>query len=114
VSALERTRYLVTTSAVGAVGAVGAALFSSLCCAGPAVLAVLGTSGAVAAAQLEPYRLHLVGGAFALLGLGFWSTYRPIPAGGACAVRTGRAVRGVLWLSLLATIVSTILLYRLG
>jgi mercuric ion transport protein len=106
-------KYVVTASALGAVGTAGAAALSSLCCAGPAVLAVLGTSGAVAAASLAPYRLALLGGAFGILGLAFWQSHRPVAVGAACSVRTGRPVRAILWVSLVATVVAAILPYWL-
>jgi len=52
----EKDKYAVTGSALGAVGSAAVAIFASLCCAGPAVVAVLGAGGAVAAAGLVPYR----------------------------------------------------------
>jgi mercuric ion transport protein len=104
-----KDKYIATGSALGAVGAAGVATLASLCCAGPAVVALLGVSGAVAAAGLAPYRPYFLIGAVALLGFGFWRSYRPVKAsGGSCSIRTGRAVRTVLWLSLLTTIVSVL------
>ena len=44
-------------SAAGAIGAAVAAIFSTLCCAGPAiVMSALGAGSALMAARLEPYR----------------------------------------------------------
>lgn len=106
-------KYVVTASALGAAGTAGVAALGSLCCAGPAVLAVLGTSGAVAAASLAPYRLALLTGAFSILALAFWRSYRPAASGAACSVRTGRPVRGVLWTSLLVALVAAVIPYCL-
>ena len=86
-------------SSGGAVGALMAAVFSTLCCAGPAVFAVIGASGAAAAAALAPYRPYFFGGSLVILGIGFWSAYRPmfIRTEGVCPVRIGRPMRIILW-----------------
>ena len=105
----EKDKYIATGSALGAVGAAGVATLAGLCCAGPSVVALLGASGAVAAAGLAPYRPYFLLGAFALLGFGFWRSYRPVSAeSGSCSIRSGKAVRTVLWLSLATTIVSVL------
>jgi mercuric ion transport protein len=105
----EKDKYIATGSALGAVGAAGVATIASLCCAGPSVVALLGASGAVAAAGLAPYRPYFLLGAFALLGFSFWRSYRPVRAeSGSCSIRSGKAVRTVLWLSLATTIVSVL------
>jgi hypothetical protein len=90
---------VVAGSALGAAGAAIAALFGTLCCAGSAVVALLGAGGALAAARIEPYRPYLLGAAVAMLAFGFWRAYRPARGGAACAVRTGRWVRIMLWCS---------------
>jgi mercuric ion transport protein len=97
-------------SALGATGTALAALLGMLCCAGPAVVAVLGTGGAVAAAGIEPYRPYLLGASAVMLGFGFWRAYRPAPAGAgaACSIRTGRVVRTILWVAALLTIASAL------
>ena len=102
---------LALHSAFGAVGTAIAAVLGTLCCAGPAVVAVLGAGGALVAAQLEPYRPYLLGAAFVMLGHGFWRAYRPHssgPEGAICPVRAGRAVRAVLWLSALVTLAAAL------
>lgn len=111
-----RTRggYAVATGALGAAGSAGVAIVSSLCCAGPAVLAVLGTGGAIAAAELAPYRPYFLAAAFAMLGFAFWHAYRPVPEGASCQVRTGRAVRGVLWGALAVTVGAAVLPFCLS
>src|SRR5262249_41326855 len=83
-------RYAVAGTALGAVGASLVAAAASLCCVGPAVVAVLGASGAVAAAGFAPYRPYLLVFAFALLGWGFLRSSRPwVIEGATCAPTTG-------------------------
>src|SRR5687768_12764309 len=76
-------------SAFGALGAALAAVLGTLCCAGPAVVAILGTGGALAAARLGPYRPYLLGLSVAFLAVGFWRAY--VPGKGAegvsCSIR---------------------------
>jgi mercuric ion transport protein len=104
----QKNEAVIAGTAVGAFGAAGAALMASLCCAGPAVLAVIGTSGAVAGAALEPFRLYFMAASFLLLGVGFWRAYVPEPSVGSCSTRAGRLVRPVLWISLVGTVISTV------
>jgi mercuric ion transport protein len=105
-----REALYVAGSAVGAIGTAGLAALSVLCCAGPAVLAVLGTGGAIAAAGLGAYRAYFVLASIAFLGLGFWQSYRAV-SNGACSIRTGRRVRAVLWSSLLVSLTAFALPY---
>jgi mercuric ion transport protein len=96
-------------SAVGAIGVALAALAGTLCCAGPAVIAIVGAGGALAAAKLEPYRPYFLGASVVMLAFGFWRAYRPTPVGGAaCSIRTGRLVRGVLWTAAVLTLLSAL------
>ena len=101
---------VVAGSAVGAIGAAVAAMLATLCCAGPAVVAVLGAGGALAAAKLEPYRPCLLAVAAAMIGIGFWRAYRPGAAaeGAVCSIRTGRIVRSLLWIAALITLASAL------
>ena len=103
-------------SAVGAVGTATAAVLGTLCCAGPAVVAILGTGGAIVAAGIEPYRPYLLGASALMLGFGFWRAYRPVKAGdgSACSVRSGRVVRTILWVAAVLTIASAIVPRVLG
>ena len=107
----EKDKYAVTGSALGALGSAAVAMFASLCCAGPAVIAVIGAGGAVAAAGLVPYRPYFLAGSFALLGIGFWRSYWPhrSPSGAACSVSTGRRVRAALWVSLGVSLIAAVL-----
>jgi copper chaperone CopZ len=94
------------------VGAVIAAIAASACCVVPAILALVGVSGIGAAAALEPYRPAFLGVTAALLGLGFYLSYRkpravtdgsdPGDACGCPAPRTRRAGRPLLWIAAVA------------
>jgi mercuric ion transport protein len=84
-------------------GAALTAAAATLCCVGPAVVAVVGVGGAVAAAGLKPYRPLLILISLALLGLGFWLTYQPRAVLGsyavACPTRAGRISRAIVWIA---------------
>lgn len=97
-------------SALGAMGTALVAVLGTLCCAGPAVVAVLGAGGALAAARLEPYRPYFLGASALMLAFGFWHAYRPARAGegAACSIRTGRVVRSILWVAALITVASAL------
>ncbi|HWK08798.1 MAG TPA: mercuric transporter MerT family protein [Vicinamibacterales bacterium] len=87
------------------IGAVFAALVASACCLGPVVFTAIG-SGALAAAstRLAPVRPLFLTMTLALLGVGFYRSYRAPHTGAACADgscppdvnRTGRVV---LWIA---------------
>lgn len=86
------------------VGAVIAAIAASSCCIGPLVVAMLGVGGAGAFAVLGAYRPHILVVTAALLGAGFYFTYRkPAPANGdACGCekpKTNRIGRIGLWVA---------------
>jgi len=98
-------------SALGAVGAATAALLGTFCCAGPAVVSLIGAGGALAAAEIEPYRPYFLAGAIGMLALGFWRAYRPAsvgPGGAVCSIRAGRLVRAALWFSAVVTLASAL------
>ncbi len=82
----------------GAVAAVTSAA-ASLCCAGPAAIAVMGVNGAILAAGLRPYRPILLTASFLMLAFSHWSVYRRVTArlGRACSRRAGRISKVVLW-----------------
>ena len=83
-------------STLGAVGAALTSAAASICCIGPAGIALLGVNGAIFAAGLKPYRGYLLGGSFLLLAFAFWSTYRVLDCERSCSVsRRGRKV--LLW-----------------
>lgn len=90
-------------SSLSAIGSSLVVKFAAFCCIGPAVIAVLGTSGALTAATLAPYRPYFIIDWVLLLGLGFWLAYRP--QGGCiwktCATTPQRSLgcsSGLLWL----------------
>ncbi len=98
-------------SVAASASAVLSALIASACCVGPLVFALLGIGGAGLLVKLEPYRPHFTVATFALLGTGFYFTYRkPRVAassdqGECCATegcekpRLNRAGRIMLWVA---------------
>lgn len=87
------------------VGSVVAATVASACCLGPVVLSALGAGalGATAVA-LQPYRPLFLGLTVALLGAGFYTTYRPATrevcqADGSCNASSRRTARILLWVA---------------
>ena len=96
-------------------GSLAAAVLASACCVGPLVLALLGLGGAGLLVKFEPYRPYFVGMTLALLGAGFYLSYRkPQPAGSlpvdgpdcACpAPRASRAGRITLWIATVLVVV---------
>ena len=86
------------------------AFLASACCVGPLVLALLGLSGGALLAKFEPYRPYFTVVTFALLGTGFYFTYRkPVATTGASTVtgdacgcpapRTRRTGKVMLWVA---------------
>ena len=98
----------IVGASIGALGAAAAALAATLCCIGPAVVAVFGVGGAVAIARLEPYRPYMLAGGVLVLAIGFYMAYRPGGAcrGGTCSRRTSIVIRAMLWLSAAAMLVA--------
>lgn len=97
----------LTTPRVSIAGAIVAALAASSCCIGPLVLAVLGLGGAGAFAFLANYRYPILLGAAALLGAGFYLTYRAPRSVDACGCekpKTKRTARRALWFGAAFTI----------
>ena len=88
-----------SASVLGAVGAVVTSTAASICCIGPAGIALLGVNGAIFAAGLKPYRVYLLGGSLLLIGVAFWLTYRRPVDGRACPVSIGRVKKVLLWSS---------------
>jgi mercuric ion transport protein len=94
-------------SVVGAVGSSATSLLATLCCAGPVAYSVLGASGVLAAARLQPWRPWLLAASAVFLGFGFWSAYRKrtmVIDGQACQIRTSKTVRATLWIAAALTI----------
>jgi copper chaperone CopZ len=81
-------------------GAITAALAASACCLVPAVLAVVGLSGAGFGAALAPYRMYFLLATGVALGVGFWLVYRRQKDACGCeAPRGRRAARIALWIT---------------
>lgn len=95
-------RLAVATS----ISSIFSALLASACCVGPLVLALLGIGGAGLLAKFEPYRPYFIVVTFALLGVGFYFSYRRRAGAGATGVecdcpapRASRAGRIMLWVA---------------
>jgi len=97
----------LTAASVG--GAVVAAFASSLCCLGPLLFAALGLGGAGLLVKLQAYRPYFAALTLALLGTGFYLTYRrprlapaTVGDGPACDCelpRANRLGRVMLWIA---------------
>jgi mercuric ion transport protein len=93
---------VVTRSRVPLIGGVAAALAASACCLVPAVLAIVGVSGAGVASTLAPLRPYFLVATAIALGAGFWFSYRRSRAVDNCGCatpHTRRWSRVGLWLS---------------
>jgi mercuric ion transport protein len=105
----------VKTAVVG----VGAALAASACCIGPVVFTLLG-AGALSAASLElvPYRPWFMAATALIMGIGFYSAYRPLPdecsTDGVCTPRSRRAARIVMWIAAVAAVVLVAFPFYIG
>lgn len=91
-------------SVAGAAGAVMSAFLASLCCLGPLIFALLGIGGAGLLVKFEPYRPYFMVVTLALLGAGFYFTYRKPKAatGPDCDCehpKSNRFGRGMLWIA---------------
>ena len=102
---------VVVGSSLGAIASGLVAAATTFCCAGPAVFALIGTSGVLAAARLEPYRMYFILASVALLGIGFWLAYRPKGGciGKTCTTTDARVTRALLWIAALTTVAAIIL-----
>jgi mercuric ion transport protein len=63
-------------SLAASVSSFVSAFMASACCIGPLVLGLLGMGGAGLLVKFEPYRPYFMAVTFALLGTGFYLTYR--------------------------------------
>lgn len=95
-------------SASAGIAAALTATVASVCCTGPlvapVVVALLGASGAAAAAGLKPFAPYLFGGSLLMLAIGFYTTYAPTrtacPIGTTMTHRPAIALtRAVLWVA---------------
>lgn len=94
---------------VSSVGSIAAAIFASLCCIGPAVLAILGVGGLGAFAAFETYRPFFIGLTAVLLGLAFYLTYLKPEVrceDGSCKIESaGKWNKIFLWLAALVALI---------
>src|SRR5260370_19956990 len=104
----NRDKAVVVGGSLGAIGGALVAVFGTLCCAGPVVVAVLGVGGAVAAARLEPYRLYFIAGSIALLAFGFWR-WRRARCCDCLSPREARWLPVMLWIATCLTVLTVIL-----
>lgn len=96
-------------SLAASVSSIISAFIASICCVGPLVFALLGLGGAGLLVKFEPYRPYFMAVTFALLGTGFYFTYRKPKAppattaeGPECACpapRANRAGKVMLWIA---------------
>lgn len=93
---------------VASAGSILSAFLATACCVGPLIFALLGLGGAGLLIRFEPYRPYFIVLTVALLGTGFFFTYRrptlaaPASDGAACACpapRTNRLGRIMLWVA---------------
>ena len=101
----------VIGSSLGAITSGLVAAATTFCCTGPAVFAVIGTSGVLTAARLEPYRIYFILASVALLGIGFWLAYRPKGGciGKTCTTTSAKITRALLWIAALVTVAAIVL-----
>jgi mercuric ion transport protein len=98
----------VVGGSLGAVGGALVAIFGTLCCAGPVVIAVLGVGGAVAAAKMEPYRWYFIAASVALVAFGFWRLRRARRC--AClSPREAKWLPAMLWIATALTVLTAVL-----
>ncbi|MGC8595905.1 MAG: mercuric transporter MerT family protein [Candidatus Kryptoniota bacterium] len=90
-------------STLSAAGSVFTAIVASLCCIGPAILAVLGVGAVGFFSSFEPYRPYFLSLTVFLLGLAFYFTYKKkqvICEDGSCKiVNAGKWNRIGVWIS---------------
>lgn len=97
-----RERARAISAASGAIGLGGFAAALGLCCTVPWAVALLGVTGAIAFARLAFLLPYALIGAVVLLGVGFWSAYRPAAActaEGTCTPKSRRVLQWVVWLA---------------
>ncbi len=83
----------------GASSAALTSVASSICCAGPLAIALLGVNGAILGAAIKPYRPILLAVAAVLLAFAFWRVKRSHSSaeGAVCSVRAMRVQQTALW-----------------
>ena len=98
-----------------AIGSLLSAFLTSLCCAGPLILGVLGVgAGAVSsfAKVLVPYRPVFIALTFLFLAIGFITVCRrkeACPTDPACVSSTAKALTIALWVATIAALILILL-----
>jgi len=92
------------------IGSIGTAIFASLCCIGPTVLAIIGASGIGLFSAFVNYRPYFIGLTAILLGLAFYFTYRKrevVCEDGSCKIESaGKWNKITVWLATLVAIIA--------
>ncbi|MBI1807952.1 MAG: cation transporter [Ignavibacteria bacterium] len=90
------------------IGSIGTAIIASLCCIGPAVLAIIGASGIGLFSAFVKYRPYFIGFTVILLGLAFYFTYRKREIkceDGSCKIQSaGKWNKITVWLATLIAV----------
>lgn len=102
-----------------AIGIIGSSLAASACCIGPVAFSLLGAGAfGASAVKLEPYRPWFIAFTVILVGLAFYSAYRPIAAeqcaDGTCTPESRRPARLLAWLAGVTAIVLIAFPYYIG
>lgn len=84
---------------LGASSAALTSAASSICCAGPLAITLLGVNGAILGAAIKPYRPFLltVSGLMLVLAFGLYFRLAANGSGVACSIRAKRLQRSFLW-----------------
>ncbi|HXW73612.1 MAG TPA: mercuric transporter MerT family protein [Steroidobacteraceae bacterium] len=96
----EKPQVIGTASGALGLGAFAAAVGG--CCGAPWAVALFGVTGAIGLARLAFLLPYALIGAAILLGVAFWSVYRPAPASadGACVSQSQRRpLRILVWVA---------------
>ena len=85
-------------------GAIGAAVAASACCIAPVLFSLLGAGALGASAiKFEPYRPWFLGLTVVVLGVAFYSAYRPVAADtcadSTCTPNSKRTAKIIVWIA---------------
>jgi mercuric ion transport protein len=104
-----------------AMGVIGAAVAASACCIGPVVFSLLGAGALGASAvKLEAYRPWFLGLTLVLVGVAFFSAYRPAANescsadGGACTPASRRTAKIMVWIAAALAVLLITFPYYIG
>ena len=102
-----------------ALGGVGAAIVASACCIGPVAFSLVGAGALGASAvKLELYRPWFIATTVMLVGVAFYSAYRPIPVdecdAAVCTPHSRRPARILAWIAAVVAAVLVTFPYYIG